>query len=469
MSYVRLFAVTALLAFSAPAMAQVTPDYTFYPDGPWQSSASLENDKPCTLKVTFNNGYELVMRRTNQTTGTLAINFQQDIFTAGENYPLNVSIPGILNSQIPFKANSSRILLAGFDQIAPDFYQDLRRSATLDIGMDDQLFRFTLTGISVNDSEFRNCKPDLGEPDQVITLDSIKDELDQDTAVVTKSYEPKPDVSINSKSFGSLKEGQILPRIMDENAPSAQKFEQKAKEEETQFLKTDTVIKDDERPALAESGVDPVQLLKSDVPVQIEAVEGVEPDVQMEKKEPQAGAPITQEMTAMASVVVENEDESEPVKIAAAKIADTAPEIPAMDTAEIEKLEAMITRLKAENAKLETQLEESLTQKEDKKINISSDNWDLEKATRLYQESELQNERLGTQLNELRQECKKDVAELETMLLNPSLVGNKGTSYIAEIETELEETRKAMETQKDLYERQIEILRKRVARAEREG
>ena len=156
-------------------------------------------------------------------------------------------------------------------------------------------------------------------------------------------------------------------------------------------------------------------------------------------------------MLAMASatVVAQEAETDEPfVKVQRTTSqfeADMTPYAPAPQTqpstgelARLATLEEKIDALQAENAALNDELNTALREGEEERLSISSENWNLEKATMLYNEAERQNKKLGMQLQKERAQWAMEKKELEAMLFDPQLTTQEQLAKLSRLEQELE-------------------------------
>lgn len=118
---------------------------------------------------------------------------------------------------------------------------------------------------------------------------------------------------------------------------------------------------------------------------------------------------------------------------------DTVPAVPpAMKERRVSELEAKLAMLKRENEALNAELEMVLQSSEQERLDIASDNWNLEQATMRYNEAERQIMNLGQQIQKERAQCAVEKKELEMMLFDPQLTEEAQLGYLAKLEDELD-------------------------------
>ena len=122
------------------------------------------------------------------------------------------------------------------------------------------------------------------------------------------------------------------------------------------------------------------------------------------------------------------------------------------------ELESKVESLKSENLQLETELDFAIDASRSEKADISSRNWDLEKASMMHNEAERQVKRLGLQLQKERARHEQEKAELETMLFDPAVTSQEQMAKLSSLELELTEKETTLLEQRRLYEERIRIL-----------
>lgn len=129
----------------------------------------------------------------------------------------------------------------------------------------------------------------------------------------------------------------------------------------------------------------------------------------------------------------------------------------------IRDLEAEISRLSSENQTLDNELKSNLKDAEEERLSVSSDNWNLERATMRYNEAERQLKRLGRQLQAARQQCTSEKQELETMLFDPQVTEQQQLAKLSAMEEELAKAQAELQNAQRRYEERIRILEGQLA------
>lgn len=126
---------------------------------------------------------------------------------------------------------------------------------------------------------------------------------------------------------------------------------------------------------------------------------------------------------------------------------------------ELEKLQSKIARLKRENDALNQELEMALRSGEKERLEISSDNWNLEAATMKYNEAERQIAKLGQQIQKERAQFEYEKKELEMMLFDPAVTEEAQLARLSSLEKKIKKMEEEMALQEEQYERQIQMLK----------
>lgn len=119
------------------------------------------------------------------------------------------------------------------------------------------------------------------------------------------------------------------------------------------------------------------------------------------------------------------------------------------------RMQERVQQLERENAALNSELETVLRSGEKERLEISSDNWNLEKATMQFNEAERQISKLGQQIQKERAECAYEKKELEMMLFDPQVTEEAQLARLSSLEKKIE----SLQAQVAEYERQIDALK----------
>ncbi|MCD8563027.1 MAG: hypothetical protein LRY54_03040 [Alphaproteobacteria bacterium] len=123
-----------------------------------------------------------------------------------------------------------------------------------------------------------------------------------------------------------------------------------------------------------------------------------------------------------------------------------------------------LSALQKENAELEAELAAALAQGKHETVSIENNNWNLERATEMYNEAKKQMDRLGAQIQKERAQCAAEKKDLETMLFDPQLTQEEQLARLSELEEALNAANSKLEEQRQVYEGRIKLLQDQVGR-----
>lgn len=122
-----------------------------------------------------------------------------------------------------------------------------------------------------------------------------------------------------------------------------------------------------------------------------------------------------------------------------------------------------MSQLENENMRLREELAIALREGETEKNTIQGNNWDLERATMMYNEAERQVQILGQKLKRQEVKHQAEITELEQMLFDPRVTNQEQMTRLAELENELAEAREELQLQRLRYDERIRMLESRLA------
>ena len=110
----------------------------------------------------------------------------------------------------------------------------------------------------------------------------------------------------------------------------------------------------------------------------------------------------------------------------------------------LKALEVQLGDVQAERDRLSKELAGIKNADADGRVKISSDNWNLEQATRRFNEAELEIRRLGSTLEQERAKCAVEKKDLEYMLFDPKIAEKQQIAKLISLEEELAEANQAL-------------------------
>ncbi len=141
--------------------------------------------------------------------------------------------------------------------------------------------------------------------------------------------------------------------------------------------------------------------------------------------------------------------------------ADEADQVADMNSiTRIKTLEIKLDEASKKVADLEKENNSLRAEKEQKLLKVSSDNWNLEEATRRYNEAEREIRRMASLVDENQSQCSQEKAKLEGMLFDPSVTNQEQIAHLGELENKLRTAQSDLQTQRASYDKQMEELRR---------
>ena len=138
---------------------------------------------------------------------------------------------------------------------------------------------------------------------------------------------------------------------------------------------------------------------------------------------------------------IQNKQLEDTVRQSQTRIAETAINTETKSMKRIMELESKLEAATRDNNALAKQLDSQKLQQEDGRLSLVAGDWNLEQATRRYNEAEREIRRLGLQLEQERSGCNREKAQIEQMLFDPAVADQKQIEKLAELEDELRKTK----------------------------
>ncbi len=129
---------------------------------------------------------------------------------------------------------------------------------------------------------------------------------------------------------------------------------------------------------------------------------------------------------------------------AAAKTAANVSADGSISISQLRSVEAQLQSVEKERDTLRSQIDKMGNSKEDNLLKLSGSDWNLEQATRRYNEAEREIRRLGSQLEQARTQCTTEKKEIEYMLFDPAIATQQQISKLMTLETEVNASKDAL-------------------------
>jgi len=121
----------------------------------------------------------------------------------------------------------------------------------------------------------------------------------------------------------------------------------------------------------------------------------------------------------------------------------------------IADLEVKLDAAQKDNAAMAKQLESLKLQQEDKSVTAIAGNWDLEQATKRFNEAEREIRRLGLQLEQERTNCNREKAQIEQMLFDPAVADKQQIERLSTLENQLKDAQAKLADSSKLVQDQV--------------
>ncbi len=483
----KILLATSLFA-TCFATTALTPSYSFakdaeiyfYPKHKWvveQVGAPVGDSlKTCGLSNKFNNGYVVQIAGNANGFTNMNINFHKDIFEPDTEYKVNYSVPGVYESSIPTKAYKKSLIvsdLRGND----DFINSLRNASVLDVQVTDNNFRMYMTGLSSAMLKYDDCiaPPEvvnLENPQAAIVENIVNIEPIQINEIDVAPPPPQIEIVIENESEGSAaaQDMAAMPEHKLRPSPSSrprytERLAQQLKDDSAKYKpeiienieQTDNMIEPEA--SVIKTDVSEVEkqsstkILEEKVTDAFIIIDADTPSLQQENN----AVPI-EESFEVASVSAAVMDDAAGMLANIEPIAGTSDDDFTNMRDKVSELEGRIEVLLSKNKMLDEELKTILQDAEDERLSVSSNNWNLERATMKFNEAERQIMRLGRKLQTYKAQCQQEKTELENMLFDPELTNKNQLANLALLEEEIESVKSDLYRQQRQYEERIRLL-----------
>ena len=522
----------------------------FFPKSTWSVHALKtvsDYGGECVIETEFNNGFILQLNGSSNWVQQLNLNIRQGAFRSGQDYTVKLGVPGSVSNTIASNSPRENIISVPIKG-NKNLYKSMRENAVLDFDVEDNRFRFFLTGFSQAAKKFETCMSG-GAPGRVAATNPRSDDA---TLGLVNNANAAPEFGVSTRSMSDAEKDfmvneaiayekqeariinePVIEEVITEPAPAAPASSGTVSNANEQgvFLPEPPSMRDDQsslqvdddymdaprhnRRAVKEYSTH--QRLSEQLAEEMQGVYIEEPapepiigrnfdnrplpvpesrnepiempntagnlDVSLieEEAEPMQGrfvpepaakdpTPIMPASDIAAAQAIEQKPfirvEQEPQYIPPAPVSTPATITPQPQAnrvrvserviqpttstvtfnnqnaaSRIDTLEEELRALRAENRALNDELEVTLKEAQEEQVSVSSDNWNLERATMRYNEAERQLQKLGQQLQQERAQHAMERKELEAMLFDPQLTEQEQLARLNQLEQELEAAR----------------------------
>ncbi|MCK5375117.1 MAG: hypothetical protein KAJ40_07525 [Alphaproteobacteria bacterium] len=430
------------------------PKLYFYPELKWSvKRLNPDNDAPpvCSISNQLNNGYTVEMSGNSAAFDTLKIDFSQNVFQKGLKYEVQYLVPGASRLIVASKAEKPSMITSNLTQY-PTFAEELSNVGVMDIQIRNNRFRLYLTGLKAKMAAYNKCVSGAQVSDAHPQQDQIKEKYTPSQSASASIAPPPPAISNEEKTaYTKQNEPSYIENLAKKLSRGNQNYEA------TSLVRTNN------------KGQMESKIRKSHVqsPAPVYTITKNKEPIVLDLTKSNADSMLTN-ISNYKTVV-----KSKSVKTVTEKVAQIKPASGTVSGQssnnnfvdmrnKISSLEQKIKSLTDKNEILNDELMTTLQDGEKERLSVSSDNWNLERATMRYNEAERQTQRLGRQLQTQQAQCNLEKSELEEMLFDPKLTSQQQLTKLSSLEKKLDQAKANIYNQKLQYEARIMALKQKL-------
>lgn len=520
--------ITGLVISAAPAGAQTAPKVSYKPQGEWAVSriaAKAEGKVPyCTMARRFGENVIMTFARNAKDETSLTFDFQPNTLAKGQSYYVTLTPHSDESRAFDVSPVSDKAMVIRLGQDHA-FHEALKKSGVLAVDIAGLRYDFNVPDMDKGYQDLEGCIGSMVEPaaggtpeaESILAAPVTASSSDFPTPVLHEAgpseSEALQEENMRLRNALERERREYEDRFMKESAGSSQVSEVMEKvrmlEQENNNLKYQladarsmsgaaqkTAPQAPAEPVACTPTVDPAvslelgalreenSRLKSDLAAQKTAMIEMEMSASGAKSADAAKvandtATIARLQSRVDELMSQNSKLQSDLSMAQmqsqsaqASVISTSAES-SISVAQLRSVESQLKSVEEERDSLRKQIESFSSGKEDGLLKLSSSDWNLEQATRRYNEAEREIRRLGTQLEQARSRCTAEKKEIEYMLFDPNIATQEQISKLMSLEAEVvsakaELARKDTEVGEKIasYEQQIAALQGQAASAQ---
>ncbi len=462
----------------------------------------------CALARRFSNNLILTMARNGQDETSVAIDFQKQALNNSQSYLITLK-PGFGQERsFNVRPVSGKALVIRIGQDYA-FHDALNRSGRLDVDISGESYAFSMSDYSEGQHKMGQClaelvEPAAGQPDvmrpapvrkmPVVPVSASAETASgngMNTAPVAPAVAAAPAPSpVNDAQLQALREENLRlrnalererrnyeDRYMREGQTSSLVAELSEKvnilQMENQQLSDQLKYQPEPEscvtgePEMLDWSTDPAferelsSLKDENLSIKQELAAMQAKNAMLEKQlaekpavDPAAVAAVESLRERLASL----EEENGKLKATNASYEQGGVDVP-VSLAQLRAVEDQLRSVKRDRDSLLGQIEAMRQGKSNGLLDISTDNWNLEQATKRFNEAEREIHRLGRELEEQRMQCSSQKKELEYMLFDPSVATKEQIARLTALEDTVREAKADLEAQKIAFGQQLASLK----------
>lgn len=442
----------------------------------------------CAMTRKFNKNVVLTIGSKADGAMSLAFDFQKKTFDPKKNYVIAMTAGSDVKRAFEARpASPAAIVLdAGTDE---PFVEALEKNAKVDVSIDGSIYVFDLGPFAAGRKKLAGCVAALpgGKTDPRTAAasparkESSRPNVEALLHADAVKEGPQPEQKIVSKTASSGKGNSTeVNALREENLRLSNALERERRDYENNQMsaaQSNLVSELREKIALLESeksatsanpgGADTAAKLKdASTKLDVLAVENSRLKSELERLRTDAEAMSANIVTPKAFDEVraqledlKRENETLKAQIAQAQSAGATAQVADVESVtRIRTLEVKLDEAGKKIADLQKENDTLRDEKERKLLRVSSDNWNLEEATRRYNEAEREIRRMASLVDENKSLCAQEKVELEGMLFDPLVTDQEQLARLSNLENKLRTAQDDLQTQRQSYEKQLEEL-----------
>ncbi|PZQ48095.1 MAG: hypothetical protein DI551_02145 [Micavibrio aeruginosavorus] len=277
-------------------------------------------------------------------------------------------------------------------------------------------------------------------PDSV--LPAVKPDSKAQTTKLTQ-LELVPGPAVIAAKTAAKSDGRLTPIEEDEEMKAMQKrMAELANENQALKQKTAAITPE------AQKQLDAVKAQNEALAAKLEAEKAEK--AKLAKPEDVAAA-----QTRAKELEIKNAQLEDSLRQSQVRIGEAALNTETKSLRKIADLEVKLEAAQKDNNALAKQLESMRVQQEDKGLTAVAGDWDLEQATKRFNEAEREIRRLGMQLEQERTSCNREKAEIEQMLFDPAVADKQQIEKLSSLQDQLDEANSKLGNQQKMVQDQV--------------
>lgn len=153
---------------------------------------------------------------------------------------------------------------------------------------------------------------------------------------------------------------------------------------------------------------------------------------------------------------IKNKQLEDTLRQSQTRIAETAINTETKSMKQIVDLQSKLDAATTDNATLAKQMESLKLKQEDTGLTAVAGDWDLEQATKRYNEAEREIRRLGQQIEQERMGCNREKAQIESMLFDPAVANQKQIEKLSQLQDDLDGANDKLKDQQKVVQAQVD-------------